>query len=183
MLNSSFASSVAFVSIDRYASIKRGATMSTLLTDIQKAVTPTAADSRMAQESSLRLSQILDSRPKKEMRIHVGVKDEPEESISIPDSALRLLSNILTEMARGNAVALLPVQAELTTQQAADMLRVSRPFLIEQLEKGEIPYRMVGTHRRILFNDLMAYKQDMFEKRLKVLEELTALDQELGLGY
>jgi len=86
-------------------------------------------------------------------------------------------------MAKGNAVTLIPVHAELTTQQAAQILNVSRPFLIEQLEKGVIPYRKVGTHRRVMFKDLMEYKQTMDHSRLNALEELSAIDQELGLGY
>ena len=80
-------------------------------------------------------------------------------------------------------MTLIPVHAELTTQQAADILNVSRPFLIEQLEKGVIPYRKVGTHRRVMFEDLMEYKQTMDHNRLKALEELSVIDQELGLGY
>ena len=86
-------------------------------------------------------------------------------------------------MAKGNAVTLIPVHAELTTQQAAQTLNVSRPFLIEQLEKGVIPYRKVGTHRRVMFKDLMEYKQTMDHNRLYALGELSAIDQELGLGY
>ena len=86
-------------------------------------------------------------------------------------------------MAKGNAVTLIPVNAELTTQQAAHILNVSRPFLIEQLEKGAIAYRKVGTHRRVMLKDLMEYRQTMDHNRLNALEELSAIDQELGLGY
>jgi len=154
-----------------------------MLADIQKAVPPTAADAQLALESSRRLSQFLAARPKKALRVRIEPENEPEESIPIPVTAFRLLNSILTEMAKGNAVTLIPVHAELTTQQAADILNVSRPFLIEQLENGDIPYRKVGTHRRVMFKDLMEYKQTMDHNRLKALEELSVIDQELGLGY
>jgi len=154
-----------------------------MLADIQKAVPPTAADAQLALESSRWLTQFLAARPKKALRVRIEPENEPEESISIPVAAFRLLNSILTEMAKGNAVTLIPVHAELTTQQAADILNVSRPFLIEQLEKGVIPYRKVGTHRRVMFKDLMEYKQTMDHNRLKALEELSVIDQELGLGY
>jgi len=157
--------------------------MAIMLADIQKAVPPTAADAQLALESSRRLTQFLAARPKKALRVRIEPENEPEESISIPVTAFRLLNSILTEMAQGNAVTLIPVHAELTTQQAADILNVSRPFLIEQLEKGVIPYRKVGTHRRVMFKDLMEYKQTMDHNRLKALEELSVIDQELGLGY
>jgi excisionase family DNA binding protein len=157
--------------------------MAIMLTEIQEAATPTAADAQLARESSRRLTQFLAAKPKKSLRVRIEPENEPEESISIPVSALQLLNGILTEMAKGNAVTLIPVHAELTTQQAAQILNVSRPFLIEQLEKGVVPYRKVGTHRRIMFKDLMEYKQTMDRNRLNALEELSAIDQELGHGY
>jgi excisionase family DNA binding protein len=157
--------------------------MAPMRADVQEAVSPTAADVQLALESSRRLTKFLAAKPKKALRIRIEPENEPEESISIPIAAFRLLSSILTEMAKGNAVTLIPVHVELTTQQAADILKVSRPFLIEQLEKGVIPYRKVGTHRRIMFKDLMEFKQTMDHNRLKALEELSAVDQELGLGY
>lgn len=157
--------------------------MTNMLTEIQEAVTPTPADVQLARESGRRLTQFLAAKPKKSLRVRIEPENEPEESISIPVTAFRLLNSILTEMAEGNAVTLIPVHAELTTQQAAQILNVSRPFLIEQLEKGVIPYRKVGTHRRIMFKDLMKYKQTMDRNRLNALEELSAIDQELGLGY
>jgi excisionase family DNA binding protein len=162
---------------------RRELQMATLLTEIQAAVPPTHADAQLAQESSQRLTRFLATEEQKSLRVRIAPEDEPEESIAIPVSAFRLLNGILTEMAKGNAVTLIPVHSELTTRQAADVLKVSRPFLIDQLEKGLIPYRKVGTHRRVLFKDVLAYKRLMDENRLKALEELSAIDQELGLGY
>ena len=157
--------------------------MSIMLTDIHEAAPPTAAEVELALESNRRLTQMLAAKPPKALRVRVEAQNEPEESISIPVTAFRLLNGILAEMAKGNAVTLVPVHAELTTQQAADILNVSRPFLIEQLEKGTIPYRKVGTHRRVMFKDLMEFKQTMDGNRLKALDDLSGIDQELGLGY
>ena len=103
--------------------------------------------------------------------------------IILPASVLRLLKDILAEMAQGHAVALLPVQAELTTQQAADLLNVSRPYLIRLLEDSKIPFRLVGQHRRVRFDDLLAYQRKDDEERRRVADDLTADAQELGMGY
>lgn len=156
--------------------------MATLLSELHETVAPTPADALLAQESSRRLSKILGARGEN-VRLRVQPEKGPEETVAIPLAAVRLLADILTEMAKGNAVTLIPVHAELTTQQAADLLNVSRPYLIDLLEKGAIPHRKVGKHRRVLFHDLMAYKRKEDEARLKALDELAALDQELGLGY
>ena len=157
--------------------------MPAFLSDFPETVTPTPADALLAQESSRRLARFAASRSKKPLRFRIQPDDAPEETISIPASAFRLLNDILTQMAQGNAVTLIPIHAELTTQEAADILNVSRPFLIDQLEKNVIPYHKVGTHRRIRFKDLMNYKAQMDSNRLKVLEELTAQAQELDMGY
>jgi excisionase family DNA binding protein len=117
------------------------------------------------------------------LRLRLQADNEPEEVMTIPVSAFRLLADILTQMARGNAVTLIPVNAELTTQQAADILNVSRPFFIKLIEDGQIPYRKVGTHRRIRFEDLMVYKRDIDNKRRAVLADLVSEAQELDMGY
>ncbi len=157
--------------------------MAAILSDFPETVAPTPDDMRLAQESSRRLTRFLAAKPRLALCVRIIPDDEPEESISIPAPAFRLLNEILTEMAKGNAVTLIPVHAELTTQQAADLLNVSRPFLVEQLEKGAIPFRKVGTHRRIPFKELMAYRQTMDRNRLKALDALSAQAQELNMGY
>lgn len=101
--------------------------------------------------------------------------------IDLPDEAVDLLRTILAYMAEGNAVQLVPIHAELTTQQAADLLAVSRPFLVRLLEAGVIPHRKVGTHRRILARDLLAYKQREDEERRDATRSLTQEAQKLGL--
>lgn len=153
--------------------------MSAALNQHAETVTPSEADTKLAAESSARFSRLA-ARRRQSLKVRV---EQDDDAIAIPMSAVRLLADILAQMAKGNAVTLVPVNAELTTQQAAELLNVSRPFLIEQLEKGRIPFRMVGTHRRVLFRDLMAYKDAMDRNRLKALEELGALDQQHGLGY
>ena len=101
--------------------------------------------------------------------------------IRLPYSILKVLMEVVHEMARGNAVIVMPIHAELTTQQAAELLNVSRPFLVSLLEQGEIKYRKVGTHRRILLEDLIVYKDRRDRERLSALDELAKEDQRLGL--
>jgi excisionase family DNA binding protein len=99
----------------------------------------------------------------------------------LPVAAVRLLQDLLREMAQGHAISLVPMHAELTTQQAADALNVSRPFLVKLLETGALPFRKVGTHRRIRFDDLTRYKHDIDAKRLEALRKLTEESEKLGL--
>jgi excisionase family DNA binding protein len=152
------------------------------MSDFPEIVTPNEDDARLAHESSRRLAHLLGKR-RADFRLRIQADDGSEEAVAIPASALRLLTEILTEMAKGNAVTLIPIHAELTTQQAADILNVSRPFLIRLIEEGKIPFRKVGTHRRVRFHDLMEYKRNIDQDRLKVLEELSAQAQKLNLGY
>ena len=161
--------------------------MAIAIADFQETVIPTAADAELARESGLQLCHFLEKHPlnndSSHLRLRLQADNEPEEVMTIPVSAFRLLADILGQIARGNAITLIPVNAELTTQQAADILNVSRPFLIKLIEDGQIPYRKVGTHRRIRFEDLMVYKRDINDKRRDVLADLVSEAQELNMGY
>src|ERR1044071_298286 len=135
-------------------------------------VIPTEAESQLAETSSRALSGYV--RDEEGQTITVLPEGaEREQAVRIPAVAFRLLVNILTQMAKGNAITLIPVHAELTTQQAADLLNVSRPYLVSLLEAGTIPYRKIGTRRRVLFEHLIAYKKAEDAKRLDALNELT----------
>ena len=99
----------------------------------------------------------------------------------LPVAAVRLLRDLLREMAQGHAVSLVPMHAELTTQQAADALNVSRPYVVKLLESGALPHRKVGTHRRVRYDDLLRYKHAIDAKRLEALKKLQDESEELGL--
>jgi excisionase family DNA binding protein len=144
-------------------------------------VIPSKKDTELAEQSSKLLISYIKST--KHPAFELLNKGRQSKHIIIPDSALRLLVDILAQMAKGNAVTLMPIHAELTTQEAADLLNVSRPYLVELLEQGKIPFRKVGTRRRIYAKDLLRYKDHIDKERLKVLEELSKQAQDLDMGY
>ena len=139
---------------------------------------PSEAEAALAKVTS----RVLASRLRDDdlMRLRIVGGPSPE-TVKLPAAAARLLVRILEEMARGNAVTLIPVHAELTTQEAADMLNISRPSLIQLLDAGKIDYRRVGTHRRVRFEALMKYKRQADAARRAALADLAAYDQELGI--
>jgi len=115
-------------------------------------------------------------------RVFVG-NAHGREPIVLPDEVVDLLVEILGHLARGNAVTVAPLHADLTTQQAADLLNVSRPFLVQLLEAGAIPFRRVGTRRRVKLVDLLAYREQQEARSRAALAELSEQAQDLDLGY
>lgn len=139
---------------------------------------PSEAESIVARETKNILASRLGTQSTFDVKA-LNLASEP--TLKIPASAARLLIQILDEMSRGNAVKIVPIHAELTTQEAADLLNVSRPTLIQLLEEGKIPFRKVGTHRRVRMEQLVAYKRQLDADRRAALAELVAYDQEIGL--
>jgi len=139
---------------------------------------PTEKQIQIAKESSRLLASFIGDGDTAHLKIHDG-----EQVIDIPMVALRQFVQILAQMAEGNGVTIIPIHAELTTQQAADFLNVSRPYVVGLIEREELPYRKVGTHRRIKFRDLAAYHERTLSTSKQALDELSQQAQELKMGY
>lgn len=148
-------------------------------TALEKSGLPDPLASDLARASSAALARLLREHPEQD-RAHVRMDGA---DLVLPRQAVELLRNILTEMAQGHAVTILPVHAELTTQEAANILNVSRPHLVKLLEDGDIPFFKVGSHRRIRLQDLMAYSSRRAEESEAALQELVDQAQELDMGY
>jgi excisionase family DNA binding protein len=130
---------------------------------------PSEDDVKLAREARKILAPRLTSTSPFDLR---AINPLKEPSIKIPAHAAYLLVQILDEMSRGNAVKLIPVHAELTTQEAADLLNVSRPTLIRLLGEGKIEFHKVGTHRRVPFKSALAYRRQIDAERKAALAEL-----------
>src|SRR5437660_8882318 len=127
---------------------------------------PSEAEAALAKETS----RVLASHLRDDGLMRLRIIDGPSrETVKLPAAAVRLLVRILEEMSRGNAVTVIPVHAELTTQEAADMLNISRPSLIQLLDEGRIEHRRVGTHRRVRFDALMKDMRQADAERRKAL--------------
>lgn len=115
-----------------------------------------------------------------------GVKirlEESGEQVIIPDKAFSILVDVLSKMSEGKSVTIFPSETELTTRQAAELLRISRPHLVKLLESGKMPFKKVGSHRRILLNDLIEYEDKRRQDKEEQLTFLASQAQELNLGY
>lgn len=141
---------------------------------------PSAQDAAMARTSGQVLSPFVRKKGPLTLRVRESGKEQPLE---LPSGAVALLMDILEAMAAGRGVTLVPEHVELTTVQAADVLNVSRPFLIKLLEENVLPHRKVGKHRRVRMEDVMAYKAKIDADREAVLDQLAREGQEQGMGY
>lgn len=131
-----------------------------------------------AKAASRQLARLM---PKGKLPLMLVTDDNRHEMIAIPPGALRLLVDVLTQLGQGNAVTILPQRAELTTQEAADYLNVSRPYVVGLIESGKLLARKVGTRRRVAFADLVRFDESESKVRRAALDEVTRLGQELGL--
>jgi len=143
---------------------------------------PSAEEVALAKVGSQELSAVLESSGDIQ-HFKVMGKDGETHSVQLPSSAVQLMIEVLTQLGQGNSVNITPIHAELTTQEAADLLNMSRPTFIKLLDEGSLPHTRSGNRRKVAFVDVMSYKQSLDEKRQGALDELSSLDQELGLGY
>lgn len=143
---------------------------------------PTPESTKAARAALKELSALSDNTRQSPMTVSLRATEGGEEIVvTLPADAVGLLVEILAQMAKGSAVSVVPTDAELTTQQAADMLGVSRPYLVGLLESGQIPFHKVGTHRRVKMEALLAHKARDDAERKQVADELAAEAQALGL--
>jgi excisionase family DNA binding protein len=150
------------------------------MTNAISGIRPGDVDAEVAGRAARRIRDYLASNPD-EQDITVDAElGDVNEALVVPRPAVVMFAQMLGMLAEGQGVQVVPDHAMLTTQQAADLLNVSRPYLIKLLDNHEINYRMVGTHRRIAFADLMEYKRRDLKERHVAAAELTALGEELG---
>ncbi|MFU5112073.1 helix-turn-helix domain-containing protein [Pseudomonas aeruginosa] len=152
------------------------------IADLNRTMLPDEREIAAAVESRRQLAAFLSTKLETQ-RIEILDDEQRPHTVQLPVSALRLLDEILSELAMGNAVKVVPIHAELTTQEAADLLNVSRPHLVKLLDENVIPHTKVGRHRRVKFADLMGYKQRRTAESHHAMDELAAQAQELGMGY
>lgn len=147
-----------------------------------KMTLPAEREVQAAVQGQRALAAYLETRTETQ-RIQIFDDQNQAHQVEVPTSALRLLVDILAELADGNAVKVVPVHAELTTQESADMLNVSRPHLVKLLEDGVLPFHKTGKHRRVRFADLMQYKEARDQASEEAMAELARQAQETGMGY
>ncbi|MFD0557886.1 excisionase family DNA binding protein [Stackebrandtia endophytica] len=142
-------------------------------------VPPGSVDTDVAERAYRRVRDYLNRHPSQPDVIEIKM-EHGEPTLVLPRQAVVMFAQILTQLAAGQGVSVVPSHAELTTQQAANLLNVSRPFLIGLLDSGEIPHRKVGRHRRIRLADLQTYQRRDDAERRQAADDLSELTQDLG---
>ena len=150
------------------------------MTKAVSVIRPGDVDAQIAGRAARRIRDYLASNPDEEAISVDAELGGINEVLVVPRQAVIMFAQMLAMLAAGQGVQIMPDNAMLTTQQAADAINVSRPYLIGLLERGEIPYQMVGTHRRIAFAALLDYKRQDDQRRRKASGDVTALGEELG---
>ena len=164
---------VSFISFNLCANAKF-LTMK-VLDEIKK---PSKLDQKIASESYDALASVIDQLKSEQTEIEI---DETKEKIKIPLSALKLLGDILKAMGQGKLISIVPIATEVTTQAAAEILGCSRPHLVKLLEDGNIAFTKVGKHRRIKFDDIMKYRNQMKQQQKQNIIDIMNSDEETGL--
>ena len=143
-----------------------------------------AREAEMAKVAQRCIMAALDhSRAPKILLIEEGADAKKAPAIELPPQALRAIADLLGLMGQQQPIMLIPQKHEMTTQEAAAFLNVSRPYVIKQIEEGSLKCRKVGRHRRVEFQELQRFHSVQQERSEQALQRLTDLSQELGLGY
>jgi len=151
--------------------------MGALALDLQDVHEPTSEEIEAAGVAARTLASVARGR---KLRVS-GDSGKAEAAVELPASLFKTLIKVLAQIGNGNTVAVIPIQAELTTQQAADLLNVSRPHLIKLLEQEALPHHMAGTHRRVKAQDVLNYKAKTDQSREAALVKIAEIDEMLGL--
>ena len=138
-------------------------------------------DREMARVAQRCLMEALDHSRAASITLTTESGEHP--SIDLPPASLKIIGQVLGMMSAGRPIVLMPAKQEMSTVEAANFLNVSRPFVIKEIKAGRLEHRMVGTHRRIAFSDLVEYAQGMQSRRLEALDRMAANAAELGLEY
>ena len=155
----------------------------TTIESLHKHETPVlnAADKDLARAAQRCIMGALDHSRAAALVLTTETGEHPQ--VEVPPAALRLIGQLLGAMSQGQSVVLMPAERELTTVEAAHYLNVSRPFVIKEMEAGRLPYRKVGTHRRVTLKNLMDYEREMRQQQAQALERMADNARELGLDY
>jgi excisionase family DNA binding protein len=156
-----------------------------ITTGDRRTLIPSPGDSALAQQESSRMLEVTRNMKNKSVESLLGqfqIEKKPLK-LNIPVAAMQMLIEIMQQMAQGKPVSIIPSNAELTTQQAADFLSISRPYFVKLLEEGKMPFKKVGARRRVLFKDLIEFKTIDLERRNKVADNLVGLSQEIANDF